>query len=140
MENVAISRKQIGGESPIVASEIFDSCIYSGFFGTIDSARMAAITDKLIKMIEASSYTVAIIDLSNVDAIDSSVASQFVQSADTLKLLGVRTIFCGIRGGVAVTMVKTGIVLGHYTVKKRLKEAISEALNHLGLTISPCES
>lgn len=30
---VAISRKKIGGEVPIVVSEITDKCLYSGFFG-----------------------------------------------------------------------------------------------------------
>ena len=102
MDSVAISRKQIGGESPIVASELFDQCIYSGFFGTIDSARMAAITNKIIQMVENGDYTVAIIDLSNVDAIDSSVASQLVQTSETLNLIGVKTIFCGIRGVIAI--------------------------------------
>jgi len=135
MDSVAISRKQIGGESPIVASELFDHCIYSGFFGTIDSARMAAITNKIINMVESGDYTVSIIDLSNVDAIDSSVATQLVQAAETLSLIGVKTIFCGIRGVIAMTMVKNGVVLGNITVKKRLKEAVHEALSVLNLTI-----
>lgn len=135
MDSVAISRKQIGGESPIVASELFDHCIYSGFFGTIDSARMAAITNKIINMVESGDYTVSIIDLSNVEAIDSSVAKQLVQAAETLSLIGVKTIFCGIRGVIAMTMVKNGVVLGNITVKKRLKEAVHEALSVLNLTI-----
>jgi rsbT co-antagonist protein RsbR len=135
MDSVAISRKQIGGESPIVASELFDQCIYSGFFGTIDSARMAAITNKIIQMVENGNYTVSIIDLSNVDAIDSSVASQLVQTSETLNLIGVKTIFCGIRGVIAMTMVKNGVVLGSNTVKKRLKEAVHEALKELNCTI-----
>lgn len=135
MDSVAISRKQIGGESPIVASELFDHCIYSGFFGTIDSARMAAITNKIINMVESGDYTVSIINLSNVEAIDSSVAKQLVQAAETLSLIGVKTIFCGIRGVIAMTMVKNGVVLGNITVKKRLKEAVHEALSVLNLTI-----
>lgn len=135
MDSIAISRKQIGGESPIVASELFDHCIYSGFFGTIDSARMAAITNKIINMVESGDYTVSIIDLSNVEAIDSSVAKQLVQAAETLSLIGVKTIFCGIRGVIAMTMVKNGVVLGNITVKKRLKEAVHEALSVLNLTI-----
>ena len=50
--DVAVSRKQIGGEVPLIATEITDQCIYTGLFGSIDSARMAAITEKMISLAE----------------------------------------------------------------------------------------
>lgn len=37
---VAISRKKLGGDVPMVVREITDRCLYTGFFGTLDSARM----------------------------------------------------------------------------------------------------
>ena len=51
---VAISRKKIGGEVPMVVSEITDRCLYSGFFGTMDSSRMKIITDKLLGLLAAT--------------------------------------------------------------------------------------
>ena len=53
-QQVAISRKKIGGEIPIVVNEITDKCLYTGFFGTLDSARMKAIDpEELIQIIQS---------------------------------------------------------------------------------------
>ncbi|UTV29374.1 STAS domain-containing protein [Photobacterium atrarenae] len=137
MDNVAISRTQLGGESPIVASEMFESCIYTGLFGTIDSARMEAITDKLTKMIESSDNQFVIIDLTNVDAIDTSVASQLVRTADTMVLVGVKPVFCGIRGLLARTMVSAGVDLGRHDIVRDLKAAALRCLELSGYKLCP---
>lgn len=137
MEHVAISRKHLGGESPMVASEIFEGCIYTGLFGTIDSARMEAVTAKLTNMIESSDNELAIIDLSNVDAIDTSVAQQLVRLADTLLLVGVDVYFCGLKGVIARTMVSVGVDLGKHKVVRDLKAAMRVCIEQSGQKIVP---
>lgn len=47
-ENVAVSRKQIGGEVPMVVAEVTNECIYTGLFGSLDSARMSVVTDQFM--------------------------------------------------------------------------------------------
>lgn len=137
MDNVAISRTQLGGESPMVATEIFDNSIYTGLFGTIDSARMEAITAKLTNMVESSNIEFVVIDLSNVDAIDTSVASQLMRVADTISLVGAKPIFCGVKGLIARTMVSAGIDLGRHHVVRNLKQATEFCIKESGFELVP---
>ncbi len=132
MDKIAVSRKQLGGESPMVASEIFENCIYTGRFGTIDSARMEAVTARLTNMVESAEREFVIVDLSNVDAIDTSVAKQLVRVADTMALVGATPIFCGLKGVIARTMVSAGVDLGRHSIKRDLKSAVKFSISQSG--------
>ena len=134
---VAISRKKIGGEVPLVVNEITDNCLYSGFFGTLDSARMKGITDKILDLVSATNIEIIIIDLANVDIIDSTVATHLVRLGDTLILVGVRVIFCGIQSTVAQTMITSGIDMKGFKISRNVKLAIKEVLAIQGLKLVP---
>ena len=134
---VAISRKKIGGEIPLIVNEITDKCLYSGFFGTLDSARMKSITDKMLDLLAATNIDIVIIDLSNVDIIDSAVATHLVRLGDTLILVGVRVIFCGIQSTIAQTMITGGIDMKGFKISRNVKLAIKEVLALQGLKLVP---
>ena len=141
MENqkVAISRKKIGGEIPIVVNELTDKCLYTGFFGTLDSSRMKSITDKVLEMLTATGIEMVVIDLGNVDIIDSAVASHLVRLGETLTLIGVETIFCGILTPVAQVMVTTGIEMKGYKISRDLKSAIKLVFEIQGIELVKIE-
>nr|WP_297347558.1 STAS domain-containing protein [uncultured Glaciecola sp.] len=130
--NVAMSRKQIGGEVPMVANEITENCIYSGLFGALDSARMGIISDKLTSLADSSQVSCAIIDLSNVEAIDSSISGHLIRLARILKMVGVTSIFCGISGELAKTMVTAGVDIGGFLAVRDLKSAVRESFRLTG--------
>jgi len=130
--NVAMSRKQVGGEVPMVANEITDDCIYTGLFGSLDSARMSSISDKLVVLSSSKQISVVIIDLGNVEAVDSSVAGHLSRLGDILKLVGVTAIFCGISGELSKTMVTAGVGLGNYITARDLKSALQISLEKTG--------
>ncbi|WP_029406934.1 STAS domain-containing protein [Thiomicrorhabdus sp. Milos-T2] len=134
-ENVAVSRKQIGGEIPMVVSEISDRTIYTGLFGSIDSARIAEVSDKLIACFEIKEVDYVIMDLGNVDVIDSSVSGYLLRLADTLVLLGITPIFCGIKGYLAESMVKANVNLKEHIIKRNLKAALSTTYEMSGKKI-----
>ena len=121
---VAISEKQLGFQAPMVVSEISDDCLYSGFFGRLDSARVKAITDKLLSSVSRTGIERVIVDLSNIDIIDSLVANHLLRIADTLKLVGVEIIFCGISSVVAQTMIATGVNIDRFKTVRNLKSAL----------------
>ena len=123
--SVAISDRQVSFQAPMVVSEIADNCLYSGFFGRLDSARVKAITDKLLTTISSTGYERVIIDLNSIDVIDSLVANHLVKIADTLKLVGVETVFCGIKATVAQTMIATGVQVGGFRTVRTLKSALA---------------
>ena len=134
---VAISRKKIGGEVPLVVNEITDRCLYSGFFGTLDSTRVKGITDKILDLVSATNIEIIIIDLANVDIIDSTVATHLVRLGDTLVLVGVRVIFCGIQPTIAQTMITSGIDMKGFKISRNVKLAIKEVLAIQGLKLVP---
>ena len=133
-DDVAVSRKQIGGEVPMVVAEATDDCIYTGLFGSLDSARMAVVTEKLTALCESSRISLVVIDLGNVDAIDSAVSAELVRLADVLVMVGVEPIFCGIKGVLARTMVTAG--MGKYTIQRDLKSALKYSFKQSGYTLS----
>ena len=135
-DDVAVSRKQIGGEVPMVVAEATDDCIYTGLFGSLDSARMAVVTEKLTALCESSRISLVVIDLGNVDAIDSAVSAELVRLADVLVMVGVEPIFCGIKGVLARTMVTAGINMGKYTIQRDLKSALKYSFKQSGYTLS----
>lgn len=122
---VAISDRQVSFQAPMVVNEIADNCLYSGFFGRLDSARVKAITDKLLSTVSNTGHERVIIDLNSIDVIDSLVANHLVKIASTLKLVGVETIFCGIKPMVAQTMVATGVEVSGFRTVRTLKSALA---------------
>ena len=137
---VAISRKHFGGESPIVISEITDNCLYTGFFGVMDSARITSITQKILDLLAASETEIVIVDLSNVDMVDSSVALHLSKVVATLKLVGATVIFCGISPTVAQIMVTAGVELGTTPICRDLKAALSRVFALQGFKLVPIET
>ena len=125
---VAFSRKQISGEVAMIANELTNDCIYTGLFGALDSARMASVSERLTDLANEKQNSVAIIDLANVEAIDSAVAGYMESLAKTLTLVGVKSIFCGISGDLARTMVSAGVTMGEYPIVRDLKSAHKLAL------------
>ncbi|MBW2650716.1 MAG: STAS domain-containing protein [Deltaproteobacteria bacterium] len=136
---VAISRKKIGGEIPIVVNELTDRCLYAGFFGTLDSARMKSITDKILDMLTSTGIEIVVIDLVNVDIIDSAVATHLVRLGDTFTLVGVETIFCGIRPQVAQIMMTAGIEMKGFRITRDLKSAVRMVFELQGLKLVKIE-
>jgi len=136
---VAISRKKIGGETPIVVNEITEKCLYTGFFGTLDSSRMKAITDKILDMLTVTGIELIVVDLGNVDIIDSAVASHLVRLVDTFTLTGVKTIFCGIMPPVAQVMVSAGIDMKGARISRDLKSAVKIVFELQGLKLVEIE-
>jgi len=139
-QKVAYSRAKIGGEVPVVVNEIMDRCLYSGLFGVLDSARMQAITEKILDIVTATGIEMIIIDLGSVDIIDSAVAGRLAKLGDTLRLAGVKIIICGIQPFIAQTMANAGVSLERLKVSRNLKSALEEVFAIEGLELVPVRS
>ena len=128
MENksskVAMNESRIGLDAPLVVSSITENCLYSGFFGRLDSERMKLVTDKMLETIDVKGSEYVIVDLSNVEIIDSAIAVHLVKVGTILQLTGVKVIFCGIKGIVAQTMTAIGVEFEKYTIARDLKGAL----------------
>tara|TARA_B100000767_G_scaffold251046_1_gene253760 strand:+ start:378 stop:809 length:432 start_codon:yes stop_codon:yes gene_type:complete len=121
---VAMDEMMIGIDTPIVVSQITEYCLYSGFFGRLDSSRMKSVTDKILNTVEMTQNKMIIIDLSNIEMIDSAVVSHLLQIGTTLNLIGVKAVFCGIKSIVAQTMATLGIEFDKYITERTLSDAL----------------
>ena len=121
---VAISRRILGGDASIVINEITDRCLFSSFYGTLDSVRMKKVLDSIMEVVNRNDNDIIIIDLSNIDIIDSSIAAHLKKLNKLLQLLGMEVIFCGIKPIVASSMVSGGVELENMTIEKNLKRAL----------------
>jgi len=134
-KKVSISRRILGGDTPIVINEITDRCLFSSFYGTLDSVRMKKVIDALLEVVNRNENDMIIIDLSNIDIIDSSIASHLKSLNKLLQLLGMDVVFCGIRPIVANSMVSAGVELDNINVQKNLKRALKHVYLIQGLSL-----
>lgn len=121
---VAISRRILGGDASIVINEITDRCLFSSFYGTLDSVRMKKVIDGVMEVVNRNDNDIIIIDLSNIDIIDSSIAAHLKRLNKLLQLVGMEVIFCGIKPIVAASMVTAGVELENMLLEKNLKRAL----------------
>ena len=119
----------------MVVSEVTDGCLYTGFFGTLDSARMQAVTEKILALLSETGIEIVVLDLSNVDVLDSAVASHLTQMGDVVKLVGVEVIFCGITALIAQTMSTAGVSFDKFRVSRDLKSAVKEVFKIQGIEL-----
>ena len=127
LQKVAISKSTLGVEAPMVVTELIDGTVYLGVFGVIDSSRMASITEKILFLNEKLSFEICLIDLSNVDILDSEAAKHLIILGNTCILSGVTPLFCGIKSRIAQAMAFAGISLSHFEVHKNAKTALERA-------------
>ncbi|MBS1602406.1 MAG: STAS domain-containing protein [Bacteroidetes bacterium] len=136
-QRVSISEKRIGLESSMIVSKLTDRCLYSGFFGRLDSARMKMITDEILEAIDQTDNDTIVIDLSNVDIIDSAVAAHLIRVGDVVRLVGCNVIFCGINSRVAQTMMTVGVEFSKYLLCKDLRAALRLVFELQGMMLVP---
>lgn len=138
-KKVAIKDAKMGIEAPLVVSRIFDNCLYSGFFGRLDSERVKNITEIMLDAVETYDCDFIIVDLSNIDLIDSAIASHLVKISNSLRISGIEVIFCGIKGVVAQTMSVLGVELKSFEMTKDLKKALSVVYKKSGYKLIKVE-
>lgn len=125
-KKVAIKELEMGFEAPLVVSRIFDGCLYSGFFGRLDSERMKIITERMLEAVSSNDSEYIIIDLSNVELIDTAIAAHLLRLSNSLTFSGVQVILCGIKPDVAHTMSVVDIKLDTLKITKDLKRALEK--------------
>lgn len=107
---------------------ISDTTVIMPLIGTIDSARTMQIMETLLEGVARNRATIAILDITGVQIVDTQVASALIRAAQAVKLLGAQVIITGIRPDVAQTLVHLGIDLSGILTRGTLQSAIEYAL------------
>lgn len=108
--------------TPII--ELWDGIVTLPIIGTLDSSRTQAVMDELLQRIAKKNVQIAIVDISGVPAIDSTVAQHLMKLVTAARLLGSECIISGIRPEIAQTIVNLGINLENIITKATLADAL----------------
>ncbi|MEI4452320.1 STAS domain-containing protein [Bacillus velezensis] len=93
--------------------------------GSIDTRRARVILETVPENCVAKRITNLVIDLSGVPIVDTMVAQQLYMLSKTLFLLGIKTVFSGIRPDVAQTSIQLGLDFSEYQTYGSLEQALA---------------
>jgi len=105
---------------PII--EIWDGVLTLPLIGLVDSARTAEIMDDLPQTFTRIRARSVILDLTGVQAVDTSTASHLIGMIQAIRLL------TGIPPDIAETIVTIGVDLAHVRVFAKLRDALKFCL------------
>lgn len=100
-------------------------------FSTVEAARAAEITEKLLQRITDTKSKYVIIDVTGVDAIDAENSARFVRMVRAAELLGAHCVVTGLRPQIVQTLVDSGADLGGVTTLATLKDGLKYCLRSL---------
>ncbi|MGK3962603.1 PAS domain S-box protein [Sorangium sp. So ce1667] len=111
---------------------ITDHVVVMPLIGVLDTRRAAQAMDTLLGGLSSSGATVAIIDVTGVQIVDTKVADALLRVAQGARLLGAEVVLTGIRAEVAQTMVSLGVDLQGIATRGTLQGGIAYALARAG--------
>jgi rsbT co-antagonist protein RsbR len=107
---------------PII--QVWDSVLTVPLVGMVDSMRAAGLMEQLLNEVVRTRARYAILDLTGVEAMDTSTASHMLRLISSLRLLGAQGILTGIRPSIAHTMVGLGIEMGGVRTLANLRDGL----------------
>jgi anti-anti-sigma factor len=108
--------------TPII--EVWEGVLTLPIVGVVDKARATEITQALLNAIVQKRCRHAILDLTGVEALDSSTADHLLKMVQAVELLGARGVLVGIRPEVAQTLVTLGVDLSRIVTLSDLRQAL----------------
>lgn len=119
--------------TPVVL--LWDRMVMVPLIGVIDTLRARQITERLLEAIARHEAAVAIIDLTGVPVLDTSVAGHLMKTIAAAQMLGARVVMTGISPDGAQTLVKLGVDFSEVTTRATLRAGVAEGLFLLGRRI-----
>jgi rsbT co-antagonist protein RsbR len=109
--------------------EVGDDVLALPVIGVVDTQRSIQMEERLLAAIMERRSRFVIVDLTGVDAIDTSTAARFVKLARSVRLLGAECIITGIQPGVAQSLVTLQVEFSGIQTKRSLKDGIEACLS-----------
>lgn len=124
-------QKQAIQEMSIPIIQVWDSVLTVPLVGMVDSMRASELMEKLLGEVVRTRARFAVLDLTGVEAMDTSTASHMLHLVAALRLLGAEGILTGIRPSIAHTMVGLGLDMGSVKTLANLREGLRFCMNQM---------
>jgi len=108
--------------TPII--EIWKGVLCAPIVGVLDSARASEMTNALLHSVVQSKASLAIIDITGIEAMDTQATDHFLRMARAVRLLGSQCALSGIHPNVARTIVHMGVDMAGVQSYRTLREAL----------------
>jgi len=92
--------------------------------GRFDTARIAALSQKILAAIAERRTATVIFDITGVDVVDQRNVAELLDLARAVRLLGADTVIVGVRHDVALALVEQEIDLSTLQIYPNLQEAV----------------
>ena len=135
VEETIRSQSQALMEMSTPAIRIWDGMLLMPLVGAIDTTRSQQIITAMLESIASSDIDVAILDVTGVPFIDTSVARHILQAVEGAKILGANVIVSGFSPEAAQTLAQLGVDFSSLRTCGSLRAAMELAFTSVGLKI-----
>jgi rsbT co-antagonist protein RsbR len=104
--------------------EVWEGILCLPVVGVMDSNRSADMTDALLRAVVSSRARATIIDITGIEAMDTSTADHFIRMAKAVQLLGADCVLTGINPQIAQTIVHMGVEMQGLVTHRSLRDAL----------------
>ncbi|MCA9689666.1 MAG: STAS domain-containing protein [Nannocystaceae bacterium] len=112
---------------PII--EVWEQALCVPLIGALDRGRTQRLMAGVLEEVARRQASALFVDMTGIDAVESSTAHHLLGLARAVELLGARVVLCGIRPEVAHTFASLGLELRGVEVRATLKEALAALLH-----------
>lgn len=117
---------------PVV--EIWDGVILTTVVGSLDTQKAEMLTEDLLDRIVSREAAIALIDITEVTALDTATAQHLIDTINAVNLLGADVVITGISPEIAQTLVQLGVRLEGVETQSSLMEGLRVALSWQGVS------
>jgi rsbT co-antagonist protein RsbR len=108
--------------TPII--EVWGGVLCAPIVGVLDSVRASDLTSALLHSVVRTKASLAIIDITGIEAMDTQATDYFLRMARAVRLLGSECALSGVHPNVARTIVHMGIELAGIDSYRTLRDAL----------------
>ncbi len=116
--------------TPVI--RLWRKVILMPLIGVVDTKRTQMMIDSLLHAIVNSESTVAILDVTGVPVIDTSVARHLLRAIDSARILGAEVVVTGFSPEAAQTLAQLGVDLSSMRTAGSLLRGVQEAIEMVG--------
>ena len=117
--------------TPVI--KVWNKVVMLPIVGAVDTSRAQQMTEKLLESVVQNEAEVALLDVTGVPFIDTSVARNLLKAIDAARMLGADVIVTGFSPEAAQTLAQLGVDFSALRTRGSLQTGLREAFGMVGV-------